>query len=57
MKFGENMHMVVQLSDPEWAPFWVNYVMIKVRLQRYLYSLVDSTNVVHGSFLQCSYAN
>jgi hypothetical protein len=30
MKFCENMQMVVQLSDPEWAPFWVDYGMLKV---------------------------
>jgi hypothetical protein len=48
MKFCENMQMVVHLSDPEWAPFWVDYVMLKVSLQLIsnVYFLVENMNIV-----------
>ena len=29
MKFGKNIGRVVELSDPEWSPFWVNYKFLK----------------------------
>lgn len=29
MKFCKNLQKVVDLSDPEWTPFWVNYKMLK----------------------------
>ena len=32
MKFCKNMMKVVELSDPEWAPFWVNYKFLKIKL-------------------------
>lgn len=31
MKFCKNLQRVVDISDPEWAPYWVNYKMLKVR--------------------------
>jgi hypothetical protein len=30
MKFCKNLQHVVVLSDPEWAPYWTNYKMLKV---------------------------
>jgi hypothetical protein len=32
MKFCKNMMKVVELSDPEWGPFWVNYKFLKKKL-------------------------
>lgn len=29
MKFGKNIGRVVELSDPEWSPFWINYKYLK----------------------------
>ena len=31
MKFCKNLQRVVDISDPEWSPYWVNYKMLKVR--------------------------
>lgn len=31
MKFCKNLQRVVDISDPEWAPYWPNYKMLKVR--------------------------
>jgi hypothetical protein len=31
MKFCKNLQQVVDISDPEWAPYWPNYKMLKVR--------------------------
>ena len=30
MKFCKNLQRVVDISDPEWAPYWTNYKMLKV---------------------------
>lgn len=30
MKFCKNLQRVVDISDPEWSPFWPNYKMLKV---------------------------
>ena len=42
MKFGKNIGRVVELSDPEWSPFWVNYKFLKkktkVRVSAFLLS-------------------
>lgn len=32
MKFCKNLQRVAGISDPEWAPYWPNYKMLKVRL-------------------------
>eukprot|EP00542_Grammatophora_oceanica_P003486 CAMPEP_0194063804 /NCGR_PEP_ID=MMETSP0009_2-20130614/81304_1 /TAXON_ID=210454 /ORGANISM="Grammatophora oceanica, Strain CCMP 410" /LENGTH=34 /DNA_ID= /DNA_START= /DNA_END= /DNA_ORIENTATION= len=29
MKFCKNLQQVVDISDPEWAPYWTNYKMLK----------------------------
>jgi hypothetical protein len=34
MKFCKNLQRVVDISDPEWAPYWTNYKMLKVRKER-----------------------
>ena len=34
MKFCKNLQRVVDISDPEWSPYWVNYKMLKVRSSR-----------------------
>mmetsp|Transcript_3498 Transcript_3498/g.6621 ORF Transcript_3498/g.6621 Transcript_3498/m.6621 type:complete len:109 (-) Transcript_3498:1607-1933(-) len=31
MKFCKNLQQIVEISDPEWAPYWTNYKMLKVR--------------------------
>lgn len=41
MKFCKNLQRVVDISDPEWSPFWVNYKMLK-KLIKELPSLVPS---------------
>ncbi|CAM9584929.1 unnamed protein product [Discosporangium mesarthrocarpum] len=33
MKFGKNIARVVELSDPEWAPFWINYKFLKKKVK------------------------
>ena len=33
MKFGKRLTRVVNLSNPEWAPFWVNYKLLKKRIK------------------------
>ena len=32
MKFGKNLIQVVELSDPEWGPFWINYKLLKKKI-------------------------
>jgi len=32
MKFCKNLQKVVELSDQDWAPFWTNYKLLKVRV-------------------------
>jgi len=32
MKFGKNLLNVVELSDPEWGPFWINYKFLKKKI-------------------------
>lgn len=39
MKFCKNLQRVVDISDPEWAPYWTNYKMLK-KLIKELPSLV-----------------
>lgn len=33
MKFGKTITKVTDLSDPEWAPFWLNYKNLKKKLK------------------------
>jgi len=33
MKFCKNLQRVVDISDPEWAPFWMNYKMLKTLIK------------------------
>lgn len=41
MKFCKNLQRVVDISDPEWAPYWTNYKMLK-KLIKELPSLVPA---------------
>lgn len=41
MKFCKNLQKVVDISDPEWAPFWLNYKVLK-KLIKELPTLVPS---------------
>ena len=34
MKFCKNLQKVADISEPEWAPYWPNYKMLKVRIAR-----------------------
>lgn len=34
MKFGQNLLRVAEASDPAWAPFWINYKLLKVGIKR-----------------------
>uniref|UniRef100_A0A7S2A9F4 SPX domain-containing protein n=1 Tax=Trieres chinensis TaxID=1514140 RepID=A0A7S2A9F4_TRICV len=44
MKFCKNLQKVVDISDPEWAPYWTNYKMLK-KLIKELPSLVPTDDV------------
>ena len=34
MKFGKNLNRIVELSDPEWGPYWINYNFLKRKIKR-----------------------
>lgn len=34
MKFRKNLYQVLSVSDPEWAPFWLNYKDLKRKIAR-----------------------
>jgi hypothetical protein len=46
MKFCKNLQRVVDISDPEWAPYWTNYKMLKVSGD--YQSLQDQKHCNHG---------
>lgn len=33
MKYGKNLSHVIELSDPEWGPYWINYKFMKKRIK------------------------
>ena len=33
MKFGKNLNRMVELSDPEWGPYWINYKFMKKKIK------------------------
>ena len=33
MKYGKKLLAVKNSSDPEWAPFWPNYKLLKVKIK------------------------
>lgn len=55
MKFGKNIARVVELSDPEWSPFWINYKFLKkkAKVRACLFELTHSENTVR-TFMQQS---
>jgi SPX domain protein involved in polyphosphate accumulation len=32
MKFGKNLAQVIEFSDPEWGPYWMNYKYLKKKI-------------------------
>ena len=32
MKFGKNLIQVIEFSDPEWGPYWMNYKYLKKKI-------------------------
>jgi len=54
MKFCKNLQRVVDISDPEWAPYWTNYKMLK-KLIKELPSLVPNND--DGRIVQISNGN
>jgi SPX domain protein involved in polyphosphate accumulation len=32
MKFGKSLFQVIELSDPEWGPYWINYKYLKKKI-------------------------
>lgn len=32
MKFGKNLASVIEFSDPEWSPYWMNYKFLKKKI-------------------------
>jgi hypothetical protein len=39
MKFCKNLQKVADISDPEWAPYWTNYKMLKVSKEVIVHAL------------------
>ena len=37
MKFCKNLQKVVEMSDPDWVPYWTNYKLLKVSVGELLY--------------------
>jgi len=33
MKFGKSIIRVIELSDPEWGPYWINYKFLKKKIK------------------------
>jgi hypothetical protein len=48
MKFCRNLQRVIDITDPEWAPYWTNYKMLKKFLKN-LPSFVPPDGIVDGS--------
>jgi len=44
MKFGKNLCRVVDAADPEWAPFWLNYKVLKENLKSMSSSKDETTD-------------
>jgi len=44
MKFCKNLQRIVDVSDPEWAPYWTNYKMLK-KIIKELPSLVPGDEI------------
>lgn len=38
MKFGKSLLRVVELSDPEWGPYWINYKFLKKKIREIIES-------------------
>jgi hypothetical protein len=30
MKFSKNLQKVIEISDQDWVPFWIDYKLLKV---------------------------
>eukprot|EP00585_Thalassiosira_rotula_P008175 CAMPEP_0196141580 /NCGR_PEP_ID=MMETSP0910-20130528/9962_1 /TAXON_ID=49265 /ORGANISM="Thalassiosira rotula, Strain GSO102" /LENGTH=463 /DNA_ID=CAMNT_0041402747 /DNA_START=18 /DNA_END=1409 /DNA_ORIENTATION=- len=45
MKFCRNLQRVIDITDPEWAPYWTNYKMLK----KFLKALVPPEDAVESS--------
>lgn len=56
MKFGKNLQKVVDISDPEWAPYWTNYKMLK-KLIKELPTLVPTDERLKAQAAPISQAN
>ena len=48
MKFCRNLQRVIDITDPEWAPYWTNYKMLKKFLKK-LPSLVPADAAPGGA--------
>ena len=33
MKFGKDLIRIVDISDPEWGPYWINYKLMKRKIK------------------------
>jgi SPX domain protein involved in polyphosphate accumulation len=40
MKFGKNLIRIVDLSDPEWGPYWINYAFMKKKINEIIINQV-----------------
>eukprot|EP01038_Epipyxis_sp_PR26KG_P004224 gene4224-6000_t len=45
MKFGKSLIRVVELSDPEWGPYWINYKFLKKKINE----IVEEKALISGS--------
>jgi len=49
MKFCKNLQQIVEIADPEWAPYWTNYKMLKVCAMVYEYGIKTVETVIYES--------
>ena len=45
MKFGKSLLKAVDLSDPEWGPYWINYKNLKKRINTIVESKILYQNI------------
>lgn len=49
MKFGKNLIQVVDLSNPEWGQYWINYKYLKRKINEIIEHRSPDQPVVHSS--------
>jgi SPX domain protein involved in polyphosphate accumulation len=44
MKFGKSLFQVIELSDPEWGPYWINYKYLKKKINEIILEQQEAAN-------------